>query len=74
MQMHLARFRCDEWQQLCDRVKVTRLVGLKQVQKRRLDARVLVFDDQIQKLLGFACGLIGTATRVFLDFNACVIQ
>ena len=58
MQMHLTRFGCNEWQQLGDRVQVARLVGLKQVQKRRLDARVLIFDDQIQKLLGFACGLI----------------
>lgn len=58
MQMHLTRFGCNERQQLGDRVQVTRLVGLKQVQKRRFDARVLIFDDQIQKLLGFACGFI----------------
>ena len=56
--MHLASFGCNEWQQLGDRVQVTRLVGLKQFQKSRLDARVLIFDDQIQKLLGFACGFI----------------
>ena len=58
MQMHLTRFGCNEWQQLGDRVQVARLVALKQIQKRRLNTCVLVFDDQIQKLLGFACGLI----------------